>query len=300
MGLDMETKKKIGIAFLLNLLFSVLEAVGGIVTGSVAILSDAVHDFGDALSIGLSYLFEKVAGKKPDTTYTYGYARFSVLGGLINNVILLVGSVLILFGAVSRIIAPAVVDSQSMMILALVGLLVNGVAVYFTHGGKSINQRAVNLHMLEDLLGWVIVLLGAIVMRFTGWVFIDPMLSIFVAVYIATHALGGLKETLNIFLMKKPSGLSTDEVAERLQSLDGVVNVHHLHLWTMDGEQHCATLHAVVKGDSSKVKERIKSELLSCGVSHVTVELELLLEACNQRDCGLSGCGVNSHCHHCH
>ena len=203
MGLDMETKKKIGIAFLLNLLFSVLEAVGGIVTGSVAILSDAVHDFGDALSIGLSYLFEKVAGKKPDTTYTYGYARFSVLGGLINNVILLVGSVSIVFGAVARLITPVAVDSNGMIVLAVVGLLVNGVAVYFTHGGKSINQRAVNLHMLEDLLGWVIVLLGAIVMRFTGWVFIDPMLSIFVAVYIATHALGGLKETLNIFLMKK-------------------------------------------------------------------------------------------------
>ena len=300
MGLDMETKKKIGIAFLLNLLFSVLEAVGGIVTGSVAILSDAVHDFGDAFSIGLSYLLEKIAGKKPDQTYTYGYARFSVLGGLITNLILLVGSVGIVFGAVARLITPVAVDSNGMIILAVVGLFVNGVAVYFTHGGKSINQRAVNLHMLEDLLGWVIVLLGAILMRFTGWHFIDPMLSIFLAVYIAVHALDGLKETLSIFLMKKPKELSTDEVMERLKSLDGVINVHHLHLWTLDGECHCATLHAVVKGDSRKVKEMIKSELLSCGIAHTTVELELLMEACTQRTCAMCGGGTSSHCHHCH
>lgn len=300
MGLDMETKKKIGIAFLLNLLFSVLEAVGGIVTGSVAILSDAVHDFGDAFSIGLSYLLEKIAGKKPDQTYTYGYARFSVLGGLITNLILLVGSVGIVFGAVARLITPVAVDSNGMIILAVVGLFVNGVAVYFTHGGKSINQRAVNLHMLEDLLGWIIVLIGAVVMHFTGWHFIDPMLSIFLAVYIAVHALDGLKETLSIFLMKKPKELSTDEVMERLKSLDGVINVHHLHLWTLDGECHCATLHAVVKGDSRKVKEMIKSELLSCGIAHTTVELELLMETCAERACKLSSGGTSSRCYHCH
>lgn len=296
----METNKKIGFAFLLNLLFSVLEAVGGIITGSVAILSDAVHDFGDAVSIGVSYICEKVACKKPDKTYTYGYARFSVLGGLVTNLILLIGSVLVAWNAVERLISPVAVDSDGMIALAGAGLLVNGVAVYFTHGGKSINQKAVNLHMLEDLLGWIIVLIGAVVMHFTGWHFIDPMLSIFLAVYIAVHAAGGMKAVLEIFLMKKPSVFSVDELTERLQNLDGVINVHHIHLWTMDGERHCASLHAVVKGDSGKVKERIKAELSSCGVMHATIELELLMEACTQRTCAMCGGGTSSHCHHCH
>ena len=298
----METKKKIGIAFLLNLLFSLAEMVGGILTGSIAILSDAIHDFGDTVSIALSYILERLSEKKPDKTYTYGYARFSVLGGLITNLILLVGATLVVWNAVARIIAPVAVDSAGMIVLAVIGLLVNAAAVYFTHGGRSINQKAVNLHMLEDLLGWIIVLLGAIAMRFTGLYWIDPMLSILLSTYIGIHALKGLKSVLDIFLMRTPDCLRVQEVKDRLQGIDGVVDVHHIHLWTMDGETHCASVHIVAKGNVLAVKEAVRAEMRNYGVSHLTVELELPLERCTERVCslGVEGAVKHKHCHHCH
>ena len=148
----MKTKGKIFIAFILNFFFSIFEFIGGIITGSVAIASDAVHDFGDALSIGISYFLEKLSGKKPNEKYTYGYARFSVLGGLITTLILLVSSIIIIYNAILRIITPTVIDYDKMIIFAIVGLIVNLVATYFTHGGKSINQKAVLIFCLQNLI----------------------------------------------------------------------------------------------------------------------------------------------------
>ena len=168
----MKTEKNILIAFVLNLSFSLIEFMGGIFTGSVAIISDSVHDMGDALSIGIAYALEKKSKKQPDEKYTYGYGRFSVLGGLITTVILFVGSVVVIINALDRIINPTEINYDGMIIFALVGVAINFAAAYFTREGDSINQRAVNLHMLEDVLGWAVVLLGAIFMRFTeedGW-----------------------------------------------------------------------------------------------------------------------------------
>ena len=293
----METNKKIGFAFLLNLLFSVLEAVGGIITGSVAILSDAVHDFGDAVSIGVSYICEKVACKKPDKTYTYGYARFSVLGGLVTNLILLIGSVLVAWNAVERLISPVAVDSDGMIALAGAGLLVNGVAVYFTHGGKSINQKAVNLHMLEDLLGWIVVLIGAIVMRFTNFTILDPLMSIGVAIFILVHVVKNLKEILDLFLEKTPKNINPTEIKEHLLRIDGIIEVHHVHVWSLDGQNHYATMHIVAEGNPHEIKDRARQELKEHGIGHVTLELESANEHCHEKNCCVT---FSSHAHHHH
>ncbi|MBQ3554017.1 MAG: cation transporter [Clostridia bacterium] len=203
----MKTEKNILIAFILNLAFSIFEMVGGIITGSVAIASDALHDLGDAVSIGISYLFERKSRRQPDEVYTYGYARSSVLGGIITTLILLVGSVVVLIGAVLRIITPVKINYGGMIVFAIFGVIVNLIAAYVTHGGDSINQKAVNLHMLEDVLGWLVVLIGAFLMHFTDWALLDPLLSIGVTLFILVHAAKNLREGLRLVFSKRRSTL---------------------------------------------------------------------------------------------
>lgn len=163
----MKTEKSILIAFLLNMFFSIFEIIGGIFTNSVAIISDAIHDFGDSVSIGISYFLEKKSKKKPDDKYTYGYTRYSILGATVTNTILIIGSILVIFNAIERIINPAQINYDGMIIFAVFGVAVNFLATYFTKNGHSLNQKAVSLHMLEDVLGWLVVLIGAIVIKFT-------------------------------------------------------------------------------------------------------------------------------------
>ena len=141
----MKTEKNILIAFLLNLSFSFFEFIGGAITGSVAVISDSIHDLGDAISIGLSYFLERKSKRQPDNTYTYGYARYSVLGSVITTVILLLGSIMVIYNAVIRIIHPVEINYNGMILFAVVGTLVNFCAAWFTKDGDSLNQKAVNL-----------------------------------------------------------------------------------------------------------------------------------------------------------
>ena len=295
----MQTDKNILIAFMLNFAFSVFEFVGGIFTGSVAIVSDAVHDMGDAASIGISYFLEKKSKKQPDEKYTYGYARFSVLGSIITTVILLFGSVLVIFNAVNRIIEPTEINYNGMIIFAIIGTSINFAAAFLTRDGKSLNQKAVNLHMIEDVLGWIVVLLGAIVMRFTDFALIDPIMSIGVAVFILVHAIKNLKEAIDLFLEKTPHGITVQEMREHIAQLDGVLDVHHIHIWSMDGQAHYATMHIVTHADSHQIKEKIRAEAREHGISHVTLELESEGEPCHEKNCSVTFT-ANDLCHHHH
>jgi cobalt-zinc-cadmium efflux system protein len=207
----MKTEKNILIAFLLNITFSLFEFFGGILTNSVAILSDSIHDLGDALSIGISYFMERKSKKHPDNKYTYGYIRYSVLGGVITTTILLVGSILVIVGAVKRLFNPVKVDYNGMIIFAIVGVLLNFIAAYVTREGNSINQKSVNLHMLEDTLGWVVVLIGSIIMRFTDISIIDSIMSIGVSLFILVHSMKNLKKVLDLFLEKTPENVNINE-----------------------------------------------------------------------------------------
>lgn len=297
----MNTEKNIGIAFVLNLLFSVFEFAGGILTGSIAVLSDAVHDLGDAAGIGCSYFLEKKSRKPPDETYTYGYARYSVLGGFITTLILLIGSGMIVFRAAGRLAEPAEIDYGGMMIFAVIGVCVNSCAAFFTGEGDSLNQRAVNLHMLEDVLGWIVVLIGAVVMKFTDFSMLDPLMSIGAAVFILWNSVKNLKEIAELFLEKVPDGLETAEIREHLLEIDGVLDVHHLHIRSMDGQNHDASVHIVTDADSRVIKEKVRRELLEHGIGHVTLELEREDEDCHGRECRMehrAGAGHHHHHHH--
>ena len=296
----MKTERNILIAFILNMAFSVFEFIGGIFTGSVAIMSDAVHDIGDAMSIGVSYILEKKSKKKPDENYTYGYLRYSVIGSVITTLVLLFGSVMVIYNAVLRIINPVEIHYDGMIIFAILGVVINLAAALVTKDGHSLNQKAVSLHMLEDVLGWVVVLIGALVMRFTDFALIDPLMSIAVAVFILVNAIRNLKTILEIFLEKTPSGVNVDEIKEHLLEIDGVADVHHIHIWSMDGENNFATMHVVTDSDAHAIKDAIRSELKEHGIGHATLELEGENEHCHEQVCEIDASPSVGHHHHHH
>lgn len=296
----MKTEKNILIAFILNLSFSVFEFIGGIFTGSVAIMSDAVHDIGDAASIGISYFLEKKSKKQPDAQYTYGYSRYSVIGSVLTTLILLFGSVTVIVNAVGRIISPVEINYNGMIIFAVIGAAVNLCAAFVTREGDSLNQKAVNLHMLEDVLGWLVVLVGAVIMRFTDFGIIDPILSICVAVFILINAIKNLKEVLDLFLEKIPHGICVEEIKEHITQIKGVLDVHHIHIWSMDGQRNYATMHIVTNEDAQTIKESIREKLSEHGICHATLELEAEGEICAEEHCHIDTHTHSGHHHHHH
>lgn len=293
----MKTERNI---FILNFAFSIFEIVGGIFTGSVAIISDAVHDMGDATSIGISFFLERKSKKQPDEKYTYGYARFSVIGGVITTLILLLGSIIVVYNAVLRIITLAPINYNGMIIFAVVGVIINFIAAYFTREKSSINQKAVNLHMLEDVLGWAVVLIGAIIMRFTNFAILDPILSIAVALFIFINAFKNLKEVVDLFLEKTPKNIDIPEIKNHICEIEGVLDVHHIHVWSMDGQANYATLHVVTNEDGHEIKHKIREELKEHGIAHATLELEHAGEHCHEEHCHVETHSHSGHCHHHH
>ena len=293
----MKTEKNILIAFLLNLSFSIFEIIGGIFTGSIAIISDAIHDIGDAASIGISYFLERKSKKKANGVYTYGYARYSVVGGLFTTLILIGGSAIVIYNAIHRMIHPIEIYYDGIILFAVIGVIVNFAAAYFTHDGDSLNQKAVNLHMIEDVLGWAVVLIGAIIMRFTDWAIMDPLLSIGVAVFILIHSIRNLQEVFDVFLEKVPNGISLEEIRTHLIEIEGVADVHHIHIWSLDGHDAYATMHIVSDGDCHEMKERVREELREHGIVHATLELETKNECCHEMECNAE---INQHGHHHH
>ena len=294
----MKTEKNILFAFILNLTFSIFEFIGGIFTGSVAIISDAVHDIGDATSIGASYFLEKKSKKQPDEKYTYGYARYSVIGSVITTLILLFGSAMVIYNGVLRIINPTEINYNGMLIFAIIGVCVNFGAALITRKGDSLNQKAVNLHMLEDVLGWIVVLIGAIVMSFTDISIIDPLISIGVAIFILINAIKNLGKVLELFLEKTPRNLSISELREHIQKIDGVIDVHHIHVWSIDGYNNYATMHIVANDNAHNIKSKIRDELKEHGIEHVTLELEAENEHCHEKHCHVNFVPYSGHHHH--
>ncbi|MDD4008212.1 MAG: cation diffusion facilitator family transporter, partial [Fermentimonas sp.] len=224
--------KNIKTAFFLNFAFTIIEFIGGVLTNSMAILSDAVHDLGDCITLGLSWYFQKVSKKPRTQDFTYGYKRFSLLGAVINSVILLVGSVVILINAVPRLFNPQQPDVKGMLLLAVLGVIINSIALFRLRKGSSINEKVVSLHMLEDVLGWVAVLIGAGVMYFVDAPIIDPILSIAIALFILVNVYRKMRESLRIILQGSPSSLNLKDVENVILGFSEVSSVHDLHAWS--------------------------------------------------------------------
>ncbi|MBR6949928.1 MAG: cation transporter [Bacilli bacterium] len=277
-----KTEKNILIAFILNISFSIFEIIGGIITGSIAIISDAIHDAGDALSIGISYFLERKSNKKSDKNYTFGYRRYSILGALISTCILLIGTFIVIYNAIGRLINPVDINYNGMIIIAIIGVIINFLAAYYTKDGDSLNQHAVNLHMLEDVLGWVVVLIGSIVIKFTNFVYLDSIMSIVISIYLIIESFKNIKRIMNILLIKIPEGITVEEVKEKVLKIKEVKDVHHVHIWTIDGEKNYATIHVVA---DKNIKKEIRKKLEDLGIHNVTIELETTKEKCNHKEC---------------
>lgn len=285
-----EDVKNIKTAFFLNLSFTIIEFIGGLLTNSVAILSDAVHDLGDSFSLGMSWYFQKIAKKTRTKEYTYGYKRFSLLGAVINSVVLLVGSILILMNAIPRLFNPQQPDVKGMFILAVLGVVVNGAAVLRLRKGSSLNEKVVSLHLLEDVLGWAAVLIGAGIMYVVDAPFIDPLLSIGISVFILINVYRNIRQSLHIILQGTPVKVNMDEVEKAVLSIVGVQSVHDLHIWSVDGEYHVLTVHVVLAEKLSMqelhgLKMSIREGLSLLGVQHSTIEFEMPNEDCGMETC---------------
>lgn len=285
-----ETGKNLKLAFTLNFLFTLIEFVGGVLTNSMAIISNAMHDLGDSLSIGMSLFFERVSHKKSDERFSYGYKRFALVSALINSIILLVGSLFVIYKTVPRLIHPEPVDASGMIVLAIFGVAVNGAAVLRLKGGKSANERVIMLHLLEDVLGWSAVLLGGIIMYFFTIPIIDPLLSIGVSAFILWNVFKNLKDFISTFLQAVPEGIIVAEVGKHLEEIETVKSVHDVHVWTMDGSYNVISAHVVVedeitKEEMLKTKARVKQVIRDFGIQHETVEFEYESEVCDFVNC---------------
>lgn len=285
-----KSTKNIRIAFLLNLGFAIIELVGGFYTNSIAIIADALHDFSDSLSIAISWFLEKKSEKKPNKKYTYGYGRFSVLGALISTLVLLISSITIIFIAIPRIMNPAEIHYDGVLVLAILGVIINGFAVYKTAKGKSLNEKAINLHLLEDVFGWAAVLITSIIMRIFDIPLLDPLLSILITIYILFRVIANLKEVFEVFLEKAPSNIDLEELKSHLLNNENIEDVHHLHLWTLDGVNKYIMLHITINDSTTTaliidIKKYVKEELRTYGINHSSIEIEFESENCSEYEC---------------
>lgn len=280
------TTDNIKVAFALNLGFAVLELIGGLLINSVAILSDALHDLGDSISLGLAWFFENYSKRGSDEKFPFGYGRFSLLSALINAVVLVLGSYIILSEAIKRLMEPEPTQPLGMIGFALLGIVVNGAAVLRLKGEESQNAKVVGWHLLEDVLGWALVLIGGILLFFFDLPVIDPLLAIVLSIYVLFNVLKNLKVTLELFLQRVPRNIDLEYIKSELCNCANVSSAHDTRVWSLDGERHVLSTHLVIAEDASKedilrIKRECKESLYQrTKLSHITIEIEFPSEAC--------------------
>ncbi len=287
---DHEDQRNLRVAFFINLGFTVLEIIGGLWTNSMAILSDAIHDLGDSLSLGFSWYMSSYAKKGPDEKYSFGYARFSLLAALTNSLVLVGGSVLVLTKAIPRLLNPEAVNAQGMIVFALFGIGMNGWAVLKLKKGSSLNEKVVSWHLAEDVLGWVAVLIASIVLLFVEIPVIDPILSIAITIYILFNVVKNLRQILNVLLQGVPANMSVTGMEQEMRKQGGLLSVHHTHIWSLEGEKNYLSTHVLVSDGTGRkeiiaLKRSLRALLKGKGVDHVTIEIEFESEECKTRDC---------------
>ncbi|MFW5969054.1 MAG: cation diffusion facilitator family transporter [Halofilum sp. (in: g-proteobacteria)] len=275
-----DNRRRLLAALLLTGGFMVVEAVGGLLAGSLALIADAAHMLTDTASLLLAWLAFRVTDRPADRKRTFGYYRFPVLAAFVNGLTLLVIVGWIVFEAVGRLLEPTPVMGATMLMIAIVGLLVNVIAFALLHGGSrdNLNMRGAAVHVLGDLLGSVGAIVAAGVILATGWTPIDPILSLLVALLVLRAAWYVLREATHVLLEGAPPGVDPHEVERFLPTaVGGLIDVHHVHAWSLSGERPMMSLHARADGTVAHdaLVARIKAVLLDrFGVEHVTLQIE--------------------------
>ena len=272
----MSSKFAVWLAFVLNFSFAIIEFIFGGLFGSSAILADAVHDLGDALAIGISAFLESISNREEDSHYTLGYKRFSLLGAILTAVILITGSSLVILENISKLIEPQPVDHEGMLWLGVIAIAINLTASLIVRKGQTKNESILSLHFLEDTLGWLAVIIVAIILRYTDWYFLDPLLSLLISAFILSKAFPRFWSTLKIFLDAVPEGVDIQKIKSDLEQLDHVTSINQLNLWTMDGLEKNAIVHVCLKEieQMELCKESIRSKLKDCGFQNITIEID--------------------------
>jgi cobalt-zinc-cadmium efflux system protein len=271
-------ERRILYALLLNISLTILEVLGGFWTNSLAILSDAIHDFGDSVALGSSWILERKAKKIPDKLRTYGYQRLSLFSALFSALVLVAGSLIIFFQAIPRLYNPQLVDASGMFGLAIIGILLNGVGVILLKKGQSQNEKILSWHLLEDVLGWVVILIGSVTIYFWDIYIIDPIMTIGLTGFILYNVIKNLKETTNILLQGVPGHISIKNMEKNILDIEGVLGVHDIHVWSLEGETDVFTGHVIVQesqyGKPDQIRNKIKMVLFNHHIEHSTIELE--------------------------
>lgn len=275
----------------MNLGFALLEIIGGLLTNSMAILSDALHDLGDSLSLGMSWYLENYSRKGEDRRYSYGYRRFSLLSALLNVLVLIGGSLVILSEAVPRLIRPEHSNAQGMVVFAIAGVAINGLAALRLRGGRSLNTQVAAWHLVEDVLGWAAILVVSLVLLVWDIHILDPILSILITLYVLWNVIRNLRRTLSLFLQAVPENMDLEEIENQFLAMPGVESVHHTHLWSLDGEHHVLTTHVVVpdcftRDEVLNLKRQINTLTGTLDIEHTTVEVEYSDEECRMNENG--------------
>lgn len=279
------TIKNIKAAFFINLGFTIIEILGGILTNSTAILADAVHDLGDSFALGQAWYFESISRRQGSDIYSYGFKRFSLLGALISTLLILTSSLYILSEAIPRLINPEESNAEGMIFLAIIGIGVNGYAMLKLSGEKGINAKTVSLHLLEDVLGWVAVLVVATILLFRDIQILDPILAILITLYILMNVVKNIKSTIPIFLQAVPENIDLDSIRKAIQEIEHVDSTHHVHLWSLDGENSIFSAHLLADknltpNQYAELKCNVRLVIQDYGLYHSTVEIELPEEDC--------------------
>jgi len=276
---------RIGWTFFLNVSFTIIEFIGGWLTNSTAIMADAVHDLGDSLSIGFAWILSRFSDKEASDRFSYGYRRLTLFGALINSIVLVIGSVWVLFEAIPRLSNPEMPMAEGMLVLALLGVAVNGYAVFKLKAGKTLNEKVLTWHLLEDVLGWVAVLIVSIVLLFVDLPILDPLLSIGFTLFILFNVLKNLKTTLALFLQATPDEEVQNNIEKAIKAIPEINGIHHMHFWSLDGESHVLTAHLELAHNFEvdkliRLKQQVAMKLSSYNLSHTTIEFEFPKETC--------------------
>ena len=288
-----EREKRVRFAAFLNVAFTLLELVGGLWTNSLAILSDALHDFGDSVALFVSWLFEREAKRLPDTSRTFGYQRLSLFSALFSASILVGGSIVIILQALPRFFNPELVNAFGMMGIAIIGIIFNSAGFFLLQNGQSLNEKVLSWHLLEDVLGWVSVLLGGVIIYFWEFYLLDPILTIGLTTFILYNVTKNLREAINILMQGVPKHINLDTVKKDLLAIKGVLGIHDTHIWSLEGETDILTAHIILDDETLKdqpepTKEKIKETLLKHHIEHSTIEIESRYHCsgmvCEERD----------------
>ncbi|CAM1658575.1 Cadmium, cobalt and zinc/H(+)-K(+) antiporter [Streptococcus oralis] len=272
----MSSKTSIWLAFFLNLSYAIVEFIAGGIFGSSAVLADSVHDLGDAIAIGISALLETISNREEDGQYTLGYKRFSLLGAMLTAVILMIGSVLVILENITKIVHPQPVNEEGILWLGIIAVAINVLASLVVRKEKTKNESILSLHFLEDTLGWLAVILMAIILRFTDWYILDPLLSLVISIFILSKAIPRFGSTLKIFLDAVPEGVETNDLEKDLEALPNVKSVNQLSIWSMDGLENNAIVHICIKDweQMMETKEVVRQFLEERGVQNITIEVD--------------------------